>query len=184
MFISKKLSKSGKRFGFIRFAGVVNCDSLIIQLHEVWSSSYKLFSSLPRSLENKARVSQSTGFSTGVHCDVNVKSYANEVRGSANDTKYSKNIEEIIELTFGDFIVGKKKQTTCLVKARDFSMLPKLRVLCLDEGFDNFEIRYIRGLWVLIEFNFNNACKNFMCSTAIDHWISENRAWDQTFVPL
>lgn len=44
--------------------------------------------------------------------------------------KNTKSMEEIIELTFGDFIV-EKKQRACLVKARDFSTLPNLRVLGL-----------------------------------------------------
>ncbi|CAI9274796.1 unnamed protein product [Lactuca saligna] len=56
-------------------------------------------------------------------------------------------------------------------------------MLCLDESFDIFEMRYIGGLWVLIEFTSNNACKNFLGSKAIDHWILENREWDRTFVP-
>lgn len=79
VFIAKKLSKSGKRFGFIRFSGVINRDSLIIQLREVWFGSYKLFASLPRSLENNGHTSQPTNFSTTVHHDVRVKSYANVV---------------------------------------------------------------------------------------------------------
>lgn len=75
----------------------------------------------------------------------------------------SKNTEEIIELTPGDFIV-EKKERACLVKARDFSTLPNLRVLYRDEGFDYFEIRYVGGLWVMIEFTSKNACKNFVPS--------------------
>lgn len=36
---------------------------------------------------------------------------------------------------------------------------------------------------MLLEFNSNNACSNFMSGQAIDHWILEKRAWDRTFVP-
>ncbi|CAI9260933.1 unnamed protein product [Lactuca saligna] len=182
VFIAKKLSKSGKRFGFIRFCRVLDCDSLIIQLREVWFGSYKLFASLPHSLANNSQTSQPIIFSTAVQSDDWVKSYANVVRGSLHDTKNSKNTGEIIELTPGDFIV-EKKQTTCLIKARDFSTLPNLRVLCMDEGFDSFEIRYVGGLWVMIAFNSKTACKNFLSSITIDHWIAEKKPLDRNFVP-
>ncbi|CAI9278348.1 unnamed protein product [Lactuca saligna] len=72
----------------------------------------------------------------------------------------------------------------CLIKARDFSTLLNLRVLCLNEGFDNFEMRYVGGLWVLIEFTSTKACKFFMESNAMDHWLLEKRAWDRYFAPL
>lgn len=121
VFIAKTLSKSGKRFCFIRFLGLGNCDSLIIQFREVWFGSYKRFASLPRSLEKKnVRTSQTIGFSTAVHCDVSVNSYANMVRGSANDMRNSKNMEEIIELTSGHFIVEKKNKENVLLRQEIF----------------------------------------------------------------
>lgn len=113
---------------------------------------------------------------------MSVKSYANAVRGPVNYIVNIKEVEEITELTYGDFIV-EKRQRACPVKARDFSTLPNLRVLCLDEGFENFEMRYVGGLCVLIEFTSTDACKNFIGSAAMDHWIFEKRVWDRDFVP-
>ncbi|CAI9283608.1 unnamed protein product [Lactuca saligna] len=180
--IANRLSKVGKRFGFIRFTNVGNCDSLIKQLREVWFGSYKFFASLPRSLHNNNHAFQSTGLPTTFHHRFNVKSYANVVRGLTNNISNNSTTEEIIDLFSGDFIV-EQRQRACLVKERYFSTLPNLRVLCLDEGFDNFEMKYVGGLWVLIEFTTKNACNNFMSNQAINHWILEKRAWDRTFVP-
>ena len=49
-------------------------------------------------------------------------------------------------------------------------------MLCLDEGFDDFDIRYVSGLWVMLEFKTKEACKNFMLNDAINHWVMEKRA--------
>ncbi|CAI9279869.1 unnamed protein product [Lactuca saligna] len=57
-------------------------------------------------------------------------------------------------------------------------------MLCYDEGFDDFDIRYIGGLWVIMEFKHKDACKNFLESGAMGRWIVEKRPWDRNFVPL
>ncbi|CAI9264499.1 unnamed protein product [Lactuca saligna] len=53
-----------------------------------------------------------------------------------------------IVLNSGDFIIRNKK-LAYLAKARDFSTLSNLRMLCHDEGFVDFQIRYAWGLWVM-----------------------------------
>ncbi|CAI9260720.1 unnamed protein product [Lactuca saligna] len=112
-----------------------------------------------------------------VHQDASVKSYANVIRGLVNDISSIKKVEAIIELTSWDFKV-EKRQWAFLVKARDFSTLPNLRVLCLGKGIEKIELRYAGGLWFLIEFTSTNACKNFMVSATMDHWIFEKHVWD------
>ncbi|CAI9278083.1 unnamed protein product [Lactuca saligna] len=63
------------------------------------------------------------------------------------------------------------------------STLLNLGMLCHDEGFDEFIIRYVSGLWVMFEFKSKEACKNFLNNDAVNHWIIEKRKWDKTFVP-
>lgn len=81
---------------------------------------------------------------------------------------------DVIEVVSGDFIIEKRK-LECLVKARDFHTLPNLCMLCFDEGFDDFEIQYVGGLWVMLEFKNKETCKNFISSDVIDHWILEKQ---------
>ena len=80
-------------------------------------------------------------------------------------------------------ILLQKKNLARLVKAREFHTLPNLCMLCLDEGFDDFDIRYVSGLWVMLEFKTKEACKNFMLNDAINHWVMEKRAQDRNFIP-
>lgn len=57
-------------------------------------------------------------------------------------------------------------------------------MLCLDKGFDDMEIQYISGLWVMVEFRSKRAFKNFLANEALDHWFLEKQPWDRNFVPL
>lgn len=70
----------------------------------------------------------------------------------------------------------------CLVKDRDFHTLPKLCLLYVDEGFDDFDIWNIGGLWVMLEFKTKEVCKSFMSTDPIDHWIMEKRVWNRNVV--
>lgn len=79
---------------------------------------------------------------------------------------------KVIEFHTGDFVV-EKKNISCLAKARDFPTLPNLKMLCIDEGINDFDIRYVGGLWETFEFKTMEACKKFMAFNAIDHWITE-----------
>ncbi|GJY50339.1 RNA-directed DNA polymerase, eukaryota, reverse transcriptase zinc-binding domain protein [Tanacetum coccineum] len=53
-FIARKLSKRGKRFGFVRFLGVTNGEDLARKLSTIWIDSFHLFAAVakfPRSLQ-------------------------------------------------------------------------------------------------------------------------------------
>ena len=77
-------------------------------------------------------------------------------------------------LTSGDFVVENNKRA-CLVKVRDYSTLPNVRMLCFDEGFEDFDIRYVGGLWVMFEFKNREACKNFLASKLLNQWFLEKK---------
>ncbi|CAI9278601.1 unnamed protein product [Lactuca saligna] len=55
-------------------------------------------------------------------------------------------------------------------------------MLCHDEGFVDFQIRYVGGLCVMFEFTSKEACTNLLVSDAVSHWIIEKPQWDRNFV--
>ena len=77
-------------------------------------------------------------------------------------------MKKIIDLIFGDFVVEKRK-LSFLAKASDFLILLNIHVLCLDEGFDDFEICYVECLLVMYEFKNKDACKNFLANEVMHH---------------
>lgn len=115
------------------------------------------------------------------HVSLN-NSYASVVRGHKAEKFTNDNADTIIDVESGDFITDSKK-LACLVKARDFITLPNLGMLCHDEGFENFHIGYVGGLWTMFEFSSSEACKNFLETDVVNHWITEKRKWDRNFIP-
>lgn len=69
-------------------------------------------------------------------------SYNSVVRGSSN---VDRDREEILVLLSGDSLMEKRK-CACLLNVRDFSTLPNIRMLCFDEGFEDFDICHVGGL--------------------------------------
>ena len=201
VYISPHLSKLGKRFGFVRFVDIKNDQEILQQLNDTWFGYYKLFASVPRfpKQPHKPRVVQAakpipnmqnmkptlnTLKSTVEKRNDAGNSYASVVSGKANS--HSQPIHEteevVLELLSGDFVVD-NRMLACYGKARDFPTLPNLRLLCMDEGFEEVELRYVGGLWVLFEFPNAASCTNFMNNESMDHWLSEKRVWDRNFVP-
>ena len=48
-------------------------------------------------------------------------------------------------------------------------------MLCFDKGFEDFDIRYVGGLLVMLKFKHKEACKKFLTSDAMNNWIVEKR---------
>lgn len=57
--------------------------------------------------------------------------------------------DEVIDIVSGDFVMEKEKRAW-LVKVRDFPTLTFLHMLCMNEGFDDFIIRYVGGIWAFL----------------------------------
>ena len=52
----------------------------------------------------------------------------------------------------------------------------------MDEGFDELEVRYVGGVWVMFEFITEDVCHSFMQNEAMDHWLTEKKPWNRNFV--
>ncbi|KAL4574367.1 hypothetical protein LXL04_021196 [Taraxacum kok-saghyz] len=168
VYISPHLTRVGKRFGFVRFAEVENVQHILGQLNEIWFGFFKLFAAVPRYPQGVQPVPQGAKpvprttkqpatkktMKSKIHKPGESFSYANVVRGQQTRPEVRKEAsksEQVLDLNSGDFIIT-ESNTACNGKVRDFLTLPNLRLLCMDEGFDDLELRYVGGLWVLFEF--------------------------------
>lgn len=96
-----------KRFGFVRFTGVHNCDLMIKKLCDIWFGFHKLFASLPHNRKNDLPKHMVPSL-VEKHGSLN-NSYASVVRGH-KDEKFTKDsAETIIDIESGDYIVDNKK---------------------------------------------------------------------------
>lgn len=56
-------------------------------------------------------------------------------------------------------------------------------MLCSKEGYEDFDIRYVGGFWVMLEFKKKETCKNLLANNVMDHWIVDKRPWDRNCIP-
>jgi len=88
-----------------------------------------------------------------------------------------------IDLTAGNFIVKPNEiHQVVLGKVKDFKVLPNLWMMCKNEGFLDVAIRYVGGVWVLIEFLNAKTCNNFKANGVVKEWFLEITPWDRNFV--
>ncbi|CAI9296608.1 unnamed protein product [Lactuca saligna] len=153
---------------------------MIKNLCDVWFGYHKMFAYVPRTPKKDLNFHREPPKVEKKRENLSV-SYANVVSGGHSEKSFSEKEDSTIVLDYGNFVIDNKK-LVYLAMFRDFSTLPNLRMLCHDEGFDNFIIRYVGGLWVMFKFKSKEACKNFLTCDAVNHWISEKRTWDKNFV--
>nr|GEV45004.1 hypothetical protein [Tanacetum cinerariifolium] len=57
-------------------------------------------------------------------------------------------------------------------KVKDITALPNLYVILEEEGFQNFKISYLEGMWVLIELESSTASQKFIKHAGVGSWFS------------
>ncbi|GJR86854.1 hypothetical protein Tco_0210865 [Tanacetum coccineum] len=57
-------------------------------------------------------------------------------------------------------------------KVKVFNSLSNLKLILTNEGFADIKLKYMGGLWVLIEFHANLSKENFMANTSVVSWFS------------
>nr|GEX66901.1 DIE2/ALG10 family [Tanacetum cinerariifolium] len=127
VFIPNRTSKAGKGFGFVRFIKFFDVERLVSNLCTVWVGRHRIHANVARfqrATVNNSRCSQ-----------VNREAESNPV------------------LVLDESCVNKHDYSYCLNgKVKDFGVVSDLKVVLGNEGFDNIVLRYLGGLWVMIEF--------------------------------
>ncbi|GJX57424.1 nucleotide-binding alpha-beta plait domain-containing protein [Tanacetum coccineum] len=145
-FIPNRRSKSGYRFGFVRFIKIKDVDRL------------------------KSNVMGGTQKEMGVHG--HSISFAQTVkRGNLPTTVavYQKpalvlDVSCTSHMEFSLFVVGKLKE---------FALLPNLESTLAEEGFDDIIIRYMGGFWVLVQLVSKIQKDKFLAHVGVGSWFSE-----------
>ncbi|GJY51080.1 RNA-directed DNA polymerase, eukaryota [Tanacetum coccineum] len=140
VYLSKNLSKLGKRYVFVRFIKVDGVHSLIDNLRNIWIGSYKMFTSsvIRDRFGNMIKDSHDT------------PSYASMVEPKLKST-ISKPDNELIELVSEDYVVSNDEcDKVCLGHVKEFASLPVLVNMCKAQGFLDLDIRYMGATFGLV----------------------------------
>ncbi|GJX40419.1 RNA-directed DNA polymerase, eukaryota, reverse transcriptase zinc-binding domain protein, partial [Tanacetum coccineum] len=198
-YLSKKLSKLGKRYAFVRFIKIDDVHSLIDNLRNIWIDSYKLFASsvirdrfgnviIDRQVPIQCnKVSSDTNFKAPIDKKLykgshDGPSYASVVEPKLKST-ISKPANDPIELVSGDYVVSNEEcDKVCLGHVKEFSSMPVLVDMCKAQGFLDLDIHYMGGMWVMMKFISPEACVNFRRNVVVRTWFKQLLDWSRDFV--
>nr|GEU50135.1 RNA-directed DNA polymerase, eukaryota [Tanacetum cinerariifolium] len=177
VFIPFKRSKSGKRFAFVRFIKVINLEHLVSNLCIIWIVRYHSHANYVRfERPQKPNSSILCGPNHSIPKETNMenskKSFVSVLkRGSQSHatpeiTKPALVLDEtcIKEFDFDMSLTG---------RAKDISAIPNLPCIISKEGFQNVKLSYLRGMWVLFEFDSLASKKKFLNHFGIGSWFTE-----------
>ncbi|GKB98256.1 nucleotide-binding alpha-beta plait domain-containing protein [Tanacetum coccineum] len=161
-FIPNRRTKSGKRFGFVRFIKVLDVDRLVNNICTIWVECFKLHANLARfqrtSLNNnhsqqpnKAEKGGSVDGNKDSGSNGHTNSYIHAVkRGIQFHNVEDENKPAIV---LDESCLNQKDYSTAVMgKVKEFSSLTNLKIVLANEGFENIKLRYMGGYWVMIEF--------------------------------
>nr|GFA29194.1 glucose-methanol-choline oxidoreductase, FAD/NAD(P)-binding domain protein [Tanacetum cinerariifolium] len=176
-FIPNKRSKTGMRFGFVRFINVLNEERLVNNLCTVWIDRFKLHANIARFhrtlLNEKKSIPKKAG---GVKKDTGVNevgnSYVHVVKGQMQPG--NKESEAILALFLSDeCLLSKDLSKSLFGRVEQFSSLANFRKAVSNEGFSDIKIQYMGELWVLLEFVSEDYMKLFQDNVSIGSWFSQ-----------
>ncbi|GJR01641.1 RNA-directed DNA polymerase, eukaryota, reverse transcriptase zinc-binding domain protein [Tanacetum coccineum] len=158
-FIANKLSKGGKRFGFIRFLGVNDANAFVKSLSNIWIGSYHIFITLAINQRSKLitnpkpqttkpsqypnNLSNQNTFpilSTNITKNATPETKLEHQKPSINPTPT--NPRRIIALNDQDLINVVNTYSIILVKRKDIDSMSNMYTICRNGGFSDLNIHH------------------------------------------
>ncbi|GKD68211.1 RNA-directed DNA polymerase, eukaryota [Tanacetum coccineum] len=161
-FIANKLSKGGKRFGFIRFIGVKDANVFVKTLSNIWIGSYHIFIT-PAINQRSNPITNPKPQTTNPTQSFNNPSIQNAFpilttnvtkntipttkaeRPKPNTNPSHTNPKRIITFNDQDLINVINTDSILLVKLKDIDSMSNMYTICRNEGFLDLKIHHVGG---------------------------------------
>ncbi|GJW09970.1 RNA-directed DNA polymerase, eukaryota [Tanacetum coccineum] len=192
-FIPTKRSKTGKRFGFVRFINVFNEERLVKNLCTVWIDRSRLHANIARYHRtplNETNVkSNKPGDikSNSIHVakkDIGANgvgnSYVHVVKGQMKSEIREGDLSPALVLS-DECLQSKDLSKSLFGRVKQFASLANLRTVVSNEGFVDIKIQYMGELWVLLEFGSKDSIKLFQDNVSIGSWFSQPKQANMEF---
>nr|GEY93731.1 RNA-directed DNA polymerase, eukaryota [Tanacetum cinerariifolium] len=175
-FYWSRKSKAGKRYGFVRFIRVYDVDHLVSNLCTLWMGSHHLHANVARF--QRPPVVNSGGYTHQNGNYVPKKTEDNSNNGSRTvkmsyvnvvneETKSTEACEPALLLDESclnqlDYSLG------LLGKVKEFSSFDNMRMVLWNEGFNDIDLRYMGGMWIMIGFKTEDTKAKFQSCLDIE----------------
>nr|GEU58001.1 RNA-directed DNA polymerase, eukaryota, nucleotide-binding alpha-beta plait domain protein [Tanacetum cinerariifolium] len=177
VFIPNRMSKSGKRFGFVRFIKTSDVDRLVNNLRTIWIDRFKLHPNIARfhrplmksgnTHPNNAKEKASSGV---FQKNAGVQGQSNSYLQAFKSGPHSQLVVEdsMPAMVLDDSCFNNGDFSLSLVgKLKEFDSLTNLKLLLEEEGFSDIIMRYMGGFWVLFQFLSKTTKDNFMSHVGV-----------------
>nr|GEV20711.1 hypothetical protein [Tanacetum cinerariifolium] len=183
-FIPNRISKVGKRFGFIRFIKTYDVERLVNNLCTIWIGKHKLHANIARF--NRPPLNKG-GYSSNVKANSKsahvVNSNRNGISGPHNSyiqaAKAATYSHSEVKVSKPALVLDKSclhehdLALSLIGKLKEFGSLPNLNRGLMEKGFTDINIRYMGGFWALLQFSSKISKENFMSYVGVNSWFSK-----------
>ncbi|GJU10779.1 RNA-directed DNA polymerase, eukaryota [Tanacetum coccineum] len=195
-FIANKLSKGGKRFGFIRFLGVNDANVFVKSLSNIWIGSFHLFITIainqrsnpnPKPQTSKPTQSYNNLSNQNAFLLLSTNFTNNEIpETKAEQPKPNTNLtptnpKRIIAINDQDHINVVNTDSILLVKLKDIESMSNKYTICRNEGFLDLNIHHVGGYWIWIQFPSTTTCSKFQENESLKRLYSVKKAPSSNF---
>ncbi|GKE21201.1 hypothetical protein Tco_1432713, partial [Tanacetum coccineum] len=99
------------------------------------------------------------------------KSYAYAVRNDSIPVNMKKDVPAIV---IDESCINQIEYPTDLMgKVKEFTSMTNLKAALANEGFDNIKFKYMGGLWVMLQFNTEDAKERFKSNMGTGSWFTQ-----------
>ncbi|KAK9063756.1 hypothetical protein SSX86_017628 [Deinandra increscens subsp. villosa] len=191
VYISPRLTKSGRKFGFVRFVGITDVRRLIMDLRTVWIGSYHLFADLVKDTDQAHTVKHIdppkyvSQTNKPIKNAVKDTSFAELLKNGSQRRISSKPVlpeRKVVSIPISDCI-DVKRANFIMGKVVDPSSIPNLPLLFAKEGFLDVSFRYIEGRWIGLAFPNTELALKFDSCLALKGCFSSLQILSSSFIP-
>ncbi|GJY42653.1 RNA-directed DNA polymerase, eukaryota, nucleotide-binding alpha-beta plait domain protein [Tanacetum coccineum] len=168
VYIPNRKSKAGKHFGFVRFIKVDNVDRLVGNLCTLWFGRMHLHANVVR-FERSSK--PHVRLDRPIRSDIpGASSFASALKGNFTIPSPVSSMPLmvlddscVVVRDLDNYVVGELKQ---------FSSITNLRILPSNGGFQNVNLAYLGGMWVMLELESSITKEKFMKHVGVASWFT------------
>ncbi|GKD84597.1 RNA-directed DNA polymerase, eukaryota [Tanacetum coccineum] len=180
VFIPFKKSQAGKRFAFVRFI-------IWIGRHHLYANQVRFKRpNKPVSPTNNGMNKDSTkrqSFTGHKRGNNSGGSYAHVVNGGSSVANPASLISPSPALVLDKTCVIERDFSKCVMgKVKDANSISNIQTFLHDEGFVDVKLKYLGGLWVMLEFEKEESKSNLLSHTGANSWFQTLQEVAQDFV--